>query len=167
MAPQTHNIYSGNEPYIFISYSHKDSDRVLPIIRGLQAKGFRVWYDSGIEAGTEWPEFIAEKLRASNCVIAFLSPHAASSHNCRREINFAIARNKELLIAYLEDFELSPGMEMQLSLLQAIYRSRSGSDEAFINHLAGARLLSDCLGTAQFTKITEPKPAAAPAAEGV
>ena len=24
--------------------------------------GFRIWYDEGIEAGTEWPEYIAEHL---------------------------------------------------------------------------------------------------------
>ena len=34
--------YEGKEPFIFISYSHKDSDRVVPIIEGLQQRGFRV-----------------------------------------------------------------------------------------------------------------------------
>ena len=56
-------MYNGNEPYIFISYAHKNSDVVLPIIEALADNGFRVWYDAGIEAGTEWPEYVAEKLR--------------------------------------------------------------------------------------------------------
>ena len=38
------NAYEGQEPYIFISYAHKDSNTVLPIIQGLQERGFRVWY---------------------------------------------------------------------------------------------------------------------------
>ena len=54
--------YEGREPYIFISYAHKDMAKVLPIIEGLAEKGFRIWYDAGIEAGTEWPEYIAEHL---------------------------------------------------------------------------------------------------------
>ena len=34
--------YSGNEPYLFISYSHKDIDAVIPVIEFLQGKGFRI-----------------------------------------------------------------------------------------------------------------------------
>ncbi|MBQ1488402.1 MAG: toll/interleukin-1 receptor domain-containing protein, partial [Lachnospiraceae bacterium] len=47
--------YEGKEKYIFISYSHKDTDRVMPIISRLMNEGFRVWYDDGISPGTEWP----------------------------------------------------------------------------------------------------------------
>lgn len=61
--------YEGNEPYIFVSYAHKDSNHVLPIITSLQAQGFRVWYDAGIEAGTEWPEYIAGRL--DGCAVFF------------------------------------------------------------------------------------------------
>ena len=46
--------YEGHEPYIFVSYPHKDSDRIRPLIQGLQERGFRVWYDSGIEVGSEF-----------------------------------------------------------------------------------------------------------------
>ena len=34
--------YRGNEPYIFISYSHKDSRKVWPVIEQMQADGYRV-----------------------------------------------------------------------------------------------------------------------------
>ena len=40
--------YEGTEPYIFISYAHKNTDQVIPIISVLQNRGFRVWYDAGI-----------------------------------------------------------------------------------------------------------------------
>ena len=60
------SAYNGNEPYIFISYAHKDSDKVLPIIRELQSRGYRVWYDAGIEAVTlglseRWAAFAKEQ----------------------------------------------------------------------------------------------------------
>ena len=111
-------VYSGNKPYIFVSYAHKDSEVVLPIIEKLQKKGFRIWFDKGIEAGSEWPQYIAEHLNDSCCVLVFMSHSAADSHNCRREINFAIELNKELLLIYLEDFEMNLGMRMQLNSLQ-------------------------------------------------
>ena len=62
--------YNGNDKYIFVSYAHKDSDTVLPIISEMQKSGFRIWFDEGIEAGTEWPEYIAEHL--ANATFSYL-----------------------------------------------------------------------------------------------
>ena len=65
--------YEGSEPYVFISYSHKDSDRVFPILQRLQAEGIRIWYDKGIEWGSKWDNYIARRVHNCDCVIAFLS----------------------------------------------------------------------------------------------
>ena len=43
--------YEGTLPYLFVSYAHKNDAAVLEIISTLQSRGFRVWYDEGIEAG--------------------------------------------------------------------------------------------------------------------
>ena len=51
--------YEGQEPFIFISYAHKNSDQVMPILEKLDEAGYRVWYDDGIAPGSEWPEYIA------------------------------------------------------------------------------------------------------------
>ena len=61
--------YNGTEPYIFMSYSHKDTDVVLNAVDVLTDNGFHVWYDNGIEAGTEWPEYIAERERFSRTIL--------------------------------------------------------------------------------------------------
>ena len=45
--------YNGVEPYIFVSYSHKNCDRVWPVIDRLEKDGYRVWYDYGISPRTE------------------------------------------------------------------------------------------------------------------
>ena len=58
--------YKGNQPYIFISYAHKDSDSVLPIIARLQKEGYRVWYDEEIVAGSNWDVYISEHLDHSS-----------------------------------------------------------------------------------------------------
>lgn len=52
MAESIPVAYKGTDPYIFISYAHKDSDIVLPIISRLQKDGYRVWYDEGIAPGS-------------------------------------------------------------------------------------------------------------------
>ncbi len=63
--------YEGTQPYIFVSYAHKNDAAVLEIIGALQSRGFRVWYDEGIEAGSEWPESIASHLERAQLVLAF------------------------------------------------------------------------------------------------
>ena len=136
--------YEGTEPYIFISYAHKDSDTVLPIITALQERGFRVWYDAGIEAGTEWPEYIAEHLNSSGVVLALISNNALNSHNCRREINLAIDLRKDMLAVYLEEVKMSLGMKMQLGTLQAMYRERHSTMALFMEELCKCRLLQPC-----------------------
>ncbi len=135
---------SKNSPYIFISYAHKDTSIVLPIIKGLKARGFRVWYDAGIEAGTEWPDYIAEKLLGSACIIAFLSKEYVESRNCKQEVEFAISENKDVLSVYLDDFSLPAGLRMRLGLMQAMFKSRFNSESDFISELAGARILEKC-----------------------
>lgn len=41
---------NGSDPYVFVSYSHADSDVVFAEIAGLNAARVNVWYDEGIAA---------------------------------------------------------------------------------------------------------------------
>lgn len=140
-------VYEGSEPYIFLSYSHKNTDEVMPIFEGLSDNGFRVWYDAGIEAGTEWPEYIAEHLESANCLIAFMTSAFMDSYNCRQELNFAMELNIPILVIYLEDIKLTAGMRMRLGLTQAMYKTRHDSEESFFNALYAAKILTSCRST--------------------
>lgn len=137
--------YEGREPYIFISYAHKDSDIVFPIIEAMYDRGFRIWYDAGIEAGTEWPEYIAEHLENASAVIAFLSNSALESINCRQEINEAINQKKDFLAIHLHELTMTAGMRMRLSLIQAMFMYRHSSMENFCSELFRAKILAPCL----------------------
>ena len=141
--------YEGNQPYIFISYSHKDTDTVLSVIDALEKKGFRVWFDAGVEAGTEWPEYIASHLRRSACVLAFISPHFVASLNCRRELTFAQDLNVPMLNVYLSEVELSDGLRMQLGLNQCLFRNKFNTQEAFEEAVCRAEMLKSCQATAE------------------
>lgn len=114
-------IYSGKKPYIFISYAHADSTLVLPIAEQLHNRLYRVWYDEGIEAGSNWPEIIAGRLSQASLVIFFISKNAVKSQNCNREMNFAIDQKLPMVCVYLDDAELSPGVKMQFSVVPGIH----------------------------------------------
>ena len=143
-------VYEGNEKYIFVSYAHKDTPTVLPIIEALQNAGFRVWYDGGIEAGTEWPEYIADHLSVCGVALIFISENAIASKNCIREINFAISEGREMLAVYLSDVKLTSGMRMQLGTIQAMYYNRFLDSDSFVSALCGARILQKCRDGASF-----------------
>jgi hypothetical protein len=107
----------------------------------MQKSGFRVWYDSGIEVGTEWPQYIAEHLAEASCVMMFMSPNMAESHNCRNEINLASELKKEMLVVHLKDFEPPLGLKLLLNLSQAIYKPRFKKDADFLEELGKATIL--------------------------
>lgn len=134
-------VYSGDKTYIFVSYAHADAKIVIPIIDRLQYLGFRLWYDKGIEAGTEWPQNIAEHIANSACVMVFMSPNSSESRNCRNEINLAAELKKEMFIVHLEEFELPLGLRLQLNLSQAIYKTRFLCEDDFYKELTSANII--------------------------
>ena len=123
-----------SKPYIFISYSHKDSDKVYEIIQKLNDSGYNVWYDGGIDPGTEWDQNIASHVKGCSYFVAFISQGYISSENCKDELNYARDLDKERLLVYLEDVALPDGLAMRMNRMQAIWWNRythSNMDEAF------------------------------------
>ena len=91
-------VYEGREPYIFVSYAHRDSGTVLPVVSGLFEDKYRVWYDEGIAPGSEWPHNIAVHLENADTVAAFLSENSAASINCENEIVRAKELGKNIIV---------------------------------------------------------------------
>ena len=133
-----------NRPYVFISYAHVNSDIVFPCIEAMKKEGVNLWFDEGIEAGSEWPEFIAQKVVECSKFVLFVSNAYLQSQNCKRELNFAISRKKDILSVFIEDAALSPGMEMQLGTYQALYRKRFDEDSQFCASLAQEHYFDGC-----------------------
>ena len=138
------SAYNGNEPFIFISYSHKDNDEVLRTVEALDSHGYRVWYDNGIEAGSEFSDSIAERIESCDVFIAFISHNAQESDFCREEIYFAKELKKSILVIYLEDFVLDRGLRLRLGALQAMFKYRCSCESEFNNNLCGASLIQHC-----------------------
>lgn len=136
--------YIGEKPYIFVSYAHKDSEVVMRAIALLQQSGFRVWYDEGIDPGSEWPDTIEKYLERSSYFIGFISANALDSNYCKCELHTAFNERKKMLIVYLENIKLEGGLKMQLLSRQAIHWYRYESENAFFKKLLTAPGLNDC-----------------------
>ena len=131
-------MFNEKIPFIFISYSHKDSDRVCPIIERLKKEGFNVWYDDGIEPGSEWDENIANHISQCGYFIAFISENYLGSSNCKDELNFSRDLDKDRLLVYLEEVALSGGMAMRMNRNQAIYWDKCEDKEKAYQKLFSA-----------------------------
>ena len=132
--------YEGTQPYIFLSYAHADAPAVMEIGAHLQAAGCRVWYDGGIEVGSEWPEYIAAHLAGASVMLAFLSKAYIRSDNCRKEMHFAQTRKIRTVNIFLEETALTPGMEMQIGSLFALMKYTMPEDVFYEKLFAAPQL---------------------------
>ena len=160
------SAYEGKEPYIFVSYAHKDSPIVFHIIEKLSARGYRIWYDEGIEPGSEWPEYIANHLIGAEMVLSFLTPNAVESVNCRREINFALSKDKPVLAIYMDKFDVPAGIELQLSSQQNILYYNYDSEERFLDKIETCQYLLPCRTGDRSAETAAAQSSATPAAKG-
>ncbi len=123
--------YEGEEPYLFISYSHQDAHLVYPEIIQLRDAGYNVWYDEGVAASNEWPEEIANAVIGCSVFVCFISARATESINCRNEINLALNEKKPFLAIHIEETELPPGLRLRMGDLQAILKDKIPADRYF------------------------------------
>ena len=133
--------YEGGKPYIFVSYAHANSKDVMAVITDMHDRGYRLWYDEGIEVGSEWPECIAEHLRGASLMLAFISKAYMRSDNCRREMHYALMKRIKVINIFLEETEMTPGMEMQIGNIFALMKY-SMPEKLFFDRLYSAPLLT-------------------------
>ncbi|MBN1215557.1 MAG: toll/interleukin-1 receptor domain-containing protein [Candidatus Lokiarchaeota archaeon] len=123
--------YQGNDPYIFISYSHKDKKLIYSQIKWLNDKGFNIWFDEGIMPMRSWEKVIPEKIFDSSIFIVFISKNSVTSDNVKREISYAIRhKTGHILPIYIEDTELSKDLDFNLKPIQGIMKYQF-SDENY------------------------------------
>ncbi len=147
--------YEGKEAYIFVSYGHKDYQKILPILKLLHNKGYRIWYDKGIEWGSEWPDTIAKHLSDSTICMAFHSVTSVQSLNCRQEIYYAIKQKKSILSVYLDDVNLCEGLDMQLSPIQSVALFKYKDYTDFYKLIENTKILQKCCDLSKGGEISD------------
>lgn len=118
---------------------------IFPILSELRKRGYRFWYDDGIHLGDEWPETVALYLKESYGVIFFVSEGFVESKNCRREVSYSVDLDKRMFAIFLDDCTLTPGLSMQLGVVQSCHFKESNPNELIDRVLNNALFKSDDL----------------------
>ena len=116
----------------------------MNVIRLLQRHRYRVWYDEGIDPGTEWDDNIAEHIKHCGYFLAMISPNSVNSSNCKDEIKYARDLDKPKALVYLRETQLPGGMQMRLGRSQAVYKYTYASEDAFVQKLLEAKGIEAC-----------------------
>ena len=112
--------YEGDDPFVFVSYSHTDKLQVYPIIDYLNKKGIHIWYDEGIPISEKWKRSIVENLERCKAFLLFITPHIIESDYVRKEISFASKRQKTFFGVYLKETELPSELEFDIADIQSM-----------------------------------------------
>ena len=116
------DAYDGDEPFVFVSYAHKNGRQVFQEIKRLHDLGVRIWFDGGIDPGNEWAEDIHKALIKSHMFLVFITPASVESNNVRDEISLALNKKKQFLAVHLQKTQLLDGLELRMNRLQAILK---------------------------------------------
>jgi hypothetical protein len=100
--------YTGTEPYIFVSYSHRDTQRVYPILDALYDRKYRIWYDESCENGSDFRDELRQKIKGSSAMILFVSKSSMESPFCGMEIIVARENDKRIYPIYMDDADVVP-----------------------------------------------------------
>ena len=101
---------ANKEPYVFVSYSHADTVKVMSVLRILDRYGIRFWYDDGsdgIRASRDWNKYIHDQFDHSSMFLCFLSNGVEQRQVVLEEIQLAIERYEkeeedQVLFIFLE-----------------------------------------------------------------
>ena len=120
--------------FIFVSYSHIDSDRVMADIRELQKRDVNIWYDEGLALGLTWNEDdVREHIEKDTCVgvVFYVSGNFLSSPSVWQEAEMVKNAGKNYCVVMLADAH-TPNTERELynMLDDQLYNTYTASKRA-------------------------------------
>lgn len=107
--------YDGKEPYLFVSYSHRDTDKVYPILDALYDRKYRIWYDESCENGNDFRDELRTRIEKAEAVLLFVSEYSMASPFCGMEIIVARENGKRLYPIYLDNTDVPPAFQILLA----------------------------------------------------
>lgn len=110
--------YTGAEPYLFVSYSHRDTAKVFSVLDLLTENKYRLWYDESCETGNDFRDELKNKIENCSGVVLFVSEASMNSPFCGMEILCAKENNKRIFPVYLSDnVDVPPAFQIFLANL--------------------------------------------------
>ena len=135
--------YEGHDPYIFISYCHKNQDMVMDILNNLSRLGYRFWYDKGINVGSSWNDSIASHIDNASHFIFFLSNDFIQSKYCLDELEYAKSEDKQIIPVCIEETKISGGLKLSINRLQ-VFNKYQFSESYFYDQIAQIQNIHKC-----------------------
>ncbi|MBQ1232680.1 MAG: leucine-rich repeat protein [Clostridia bacterium] len=80
-----------NPEYYFISYNNEDADRVGAITQRMASAGVDLWYDHGIDYGTDWETVITERIHNAQAIVLFFTAGILQKKNSYVQKEYKIA----------------------------------------------------------------------------
>ncbi len=108
---------------VFVSYSSRERDRVVPIVEAIQQRGWSVWWDRKIDAGTTFDREIEVNLDEAKCVVVVWSQDSVESDWVRTEAHEGLTRG--ILVPVAID-KVRPPLAFRLTQTVDLTDARAG-----------------------------------------
>jgi hypothetical protein len=128
-------VYKGEEPYLFISYSHRDTNTVYKILDRLDKEAFRFWYDDKMEVGKDFNEELKVMIEGCGAFVLFVSKESMQSEYVGMEIITAYKNSKRIYPIYLEEKVIPPVLKEVFKKLQHVKGYSVDKNEEYIDNL--------------------------------
>ncbi len=139
--------YEGDGKFLFISYSHVESELIHAVAAELKKRKINLWYDRNLMLGDLWSKEIAEHINSSRNFLAFISKRFADSENCRTEINLATSSDVQTLVTVvrMRGARLDEGLEMYIRSGAVTLRHERFKDvSALVDAILKTNGVKDC-----------------------
>ena len=126
--------YEGIKKYVFISYAHAIKEECYDIMKIMYDNKINQWYDGGIFVSSDWRDIIARHIVNSYVFLPFFSHEYMKSINTKKEIKYAMKKQKICFPIFLEEIDFSKykggqGIEMYISDQQALLKYELDEEE--------------------------------------
>ena len=144
---------------VFISYKKQDAGRVIRLVEGLRAEGFAVWWDHGIQAGSEWDRSIQDALYAAKVVIAVWSEASIGAPWVKEEAT--VGKNRGVLLPVKIDAVEPPLGFMMIQAADLVGWNGDRTDPRWAHLLDSVRVVAGQISAPSDSRASPPPAPAA------
>lgn len=124
--------YNGKEPYIFVSYAHKDMLFTQSFIKNMERRGItRIWYDEGITPSEYWETMIKDKVEHCSLFVMLVSATYNNRPWCQKELLLARSIPGLRMLVISMDGTMPSDETLRLDKEQAIMAQKYLREEFF------------------------------------
>ena len=140
---------------IYVSYSQKDKSIVQRICKKLKDKGLHLFIDYEQLTGGEFAQVITKKIEAAEAIIFFYSNNTENSTWVKREIEYALSRNKCIIPLLLSEPKGSSWLHFNLGSVNWISVDKENVEDITEKILAAFYVVSKKTEPAIYTRECE------------